>query len=437
MALRQRASWGVLLRYGLLALPLAFVTLPLYVFLPMHYARDFGLSLSALGAILLATRGLDAVIDPLLGRWVDSWLNEGRSHVARVAVGSAAVLSLAFAGLMFPWSAVRAAGVGALQGWAAAMLVLTMLCFSMLSLLHQAWGTRWGGPAAERARINAAREGMALVGVLLASALPRALGWSWTCAALTLLLALGVWSLLRSPAPFASARLAPPARSADAASPVQPWRVPAFRRLYAAYMINGVASAVPSVLVLFFIQDQLQAPEWVGPCLFIYFLSAALSVPLWTRAVRRLRVERAWGWSMGLAVAAFVWTLWLRPGDTGPFALICAVTGLALGADLILPATLLGGLILQAGHASQGEGRYWGWWNVATKLNLALAAGLALPLLGWAGYAPGVREPQALAVLTWTYALVPCVFKVAAMLLVNWAGKRASVRSLREGYANV
>ena len=34
------------LRYGLLGLPLAFVALPLYVILPNHYAREFGMPLA-------------------------------------------------------------------------------------------------------------------------------------------------------------------------------------------------------------------------------------------------------------------------------------------------------------------------------------------------------------------------------------------------------
>ena len=53
------------LRYGALGLPLAFVALPLYVVLPNHYAREFGVPLAPLGALLLAARLLDAFVDPL------------------------------------------------------------------------------------------------------------------------------------------------------------------------------------------------------------------------------------------------------------------------------------------------------------------------------------------------------------------------------------
>ncbi|WP_043815612.1 MFS transporter, partial [Rubrivivax gelatinosus] len=81
---------------------------------------------------------------------------------------------------------------------------------------------------------------------------------------------------------------------------------------------------------------------------------------------------------------------------------------------------LLAGIVRGAGHGGR-EGAYFGWWNLATKLNLALAAGLALPLLGLAGYAPGAREPQALAALTAAYCLLPCVLKTAAAaLLWRW-----------------
>ncbi|PIW08047.1 MAG: MFS transporter, partial [Comamonadaceae bacterium CG17_big_fil_post_rev_8_21_14_2_50_60_13] len=48
-------------RYGLMGLPLAFVALPLYVLLPNHYARQFGVPLATLGLALLVVRLADTV----------------------------------------------------------------------------------------------------------------------------------------------------------------------------------------------------------------------------------------------------------------------------------------------------------------------------------------------------------------------------------------
>jgi Na+/melibiose symporter-like transporter len=53
---------------------------------------------------------------------------------------------------------------------------------------------------------------------------------------------------------------------------------------------------------------------------------------------------------------------------------------------------------------------------VATKLNLALAAGLALPALQWWGYTPGQRDDAGLWALSCAYGLIPCLLKAAAAL---------------------
>jgi Na+/melibiose symporter-like transporter len=75
-------------------------------------------------------------------------------------------------------------------------------------------------------------------------------------------------------------------------------------------------------------------------------------------------------------------------------------------------------VIQRAGHGGQSEGAYFGWWNFAIKLNLALAAGLALPLLATTGYTPGARDDAALSALTLAYCALPCVLKLIAAALL-------------------
>jgi Na+/melibiose symporter-like transporter len=189
-----------------------------------------------------------------------------------------------------------------------------------------------------------------------------------------------------------------------------------------------VASAVPATLVLFFIRDRLQAQAFEPLFLASYFAAGALSMPLWVRVVACLGLARAWLAGMALAVAAFVWALMLGAGDVAGYTAVCVASGVALGADLMLPGALLAGVIQRQGHAQQAEGAYFGWWNFATKLNLALAAGMALPLLALFGYAPGARDAQALAALALGYCLLPCGLKLlaAALLWVLWIRKEKS-----------
>ena len=117
-------------------------------------------------------------------------------------------------------------------------------------------------------------------------------------------------------------------------------------------------------------------------------------MPGWLRAVRRWGLERAWLGGMLLAIACFGWTTFLSSGQIAAFALICALSGIALGADLALPGALLARLVERHGAQGRSEGAYLGWWNLATKLNLALAAGAALPLLQWGATAPAPSMPR-------------------------------------------
>ncbi len=244
--------------------------------------------------------------------------------------------------------------------WLVAGLLLTSVVHSQLVIAHQAWGVRLGGDAVQRSRIVAWREGLGLVGVIAASALSVAWGPAAMLAVLALTLALGWWALCYAPRPPKALR--------------------------------------PSGL------GQTGAP--------------ALWAPLRVAAFRRFGLERTWLAGMLLAVLCFGWTAGLGSGQVLAFAVICALTGVALGADLAVPGGLLARLVEPQGEQGQHDGAYLGWWNLATKLNLALAAGAALPLLQWAGYAPGSQDLQALAHLSWGYALLPCALKLLAAALL-------------------
>lgn len=404
-----RGGFGQGLAYGALGLPLAFVALPLYVILPNHYASEFGIPLTTLGALLLFARLLDAFADPWIGRWADRWFATSAARVLGVAAVAALCVAFSFRALFFP----VVEGQTPLLVWCAAFLALTYLSYSVLSVVHQAWGARLGGNEGQRARIVSWREGLALLGVLVASVLPAVAGLSAASFTFAVTVALGVALLTRAPQPRLGESVGGPPLL------LAPLRTPAFRRLLAVYLVNGVASAVPATLVLFFIRDRLQAQAFEPLFLASYFAAGALSMPMWVRAVARFGLARAWLAGMVLAIVTFAWAMGIGQGDVVAYTAVCIASGIALGADLTLPGALLAGVIQRAGHADRLEGAYFGWWNFATKLNLALAAGIALPLLSLVGYAPGAQDAEALQALTITYCLLPCVLKLAAVALLH------------------
>ena len=404
--------------YGLLGLPLAFVALPVYVHLPNLYAQQYGVPLAALGGVLLISRTVDAVVDPWLGRWGDSLYRHSWQAVWLAALLMALAVALGFAALFFP-PAASLSPFGLLV-WVGAALTLSHLAYSGLGILHQAWAARQGGGAMVQSRWVAWREGFALVGVLLASALPALWGWPLTTALLVAMLALGLFTwqrLARRALPSAGTVPDGDAHAHADGSLWQPWQHAGFRRLLMVFMLNGLASAVPATLVLFFVQDLLQAPKAMEPLfLGLYFAAGALSFPLWLKVIDRIGLLRTWATGMTLSVLAFVSVITLGAGDTTGFLVVCALSGMALGADLTVPGALLNQLIDRCGERGRTDGAFMGWWNLATKLNLALAAGLSLPLLGFWGYAPGQQGADAVLALSLAYGLLPCVLKLLAGL---------------------
>lgn len=396
-------SLSVISAYGFLGMPLAFVALPIYVHIPKLYA-DLGLSLSVIGAVLLIARIWDAAIDPLIGWGGDRW---GRRRAAIVA--AAPLLVLGLWGLLHPpagdASAARLLG----------MLFVVYLGYSLASVNHHAWGAELSRHTHLRTRIVAVREGFALFGVVLAAALPGLIGttladglaqMSWYFVGF-LLAAVLCLRWVRE-VPVAAQRREPGAL----------WRAlskRSFQRLLAVFAVSGIAAAIPASLVLFFVADVLQAAAYSGAYLALYFVAGALGLPVWVWLSRRVGKLVAWAMGMVLAIVVFVWAATLGAGDLLPFAIICALSGLALGADLALPASVLADVIEREGG---GAGSYFGWWNFLAKLNLALAAGLSLPLLAWLGYVPGAVSAEGVAALAWVYALVPAVLKGLAVLLL-------------------
>lgn len=441
--------------YALLGLPLAFAALPLYVYAPKFYA-GLGLSLGAAGALLLAARLADAFIDPWLGAWSDR-VQQRKRFIALFLLPLAVGMLMLFHPLL--------AGEGGLALWFGVSLAVVYAGFSAANIAYQAWGACITNDVHQRTVVTASREGLGLAGVVLAALLPQALAPAGVAGAGAVLeaglpSASLVFVVLLALCAVVTLRYAP--AGAPAGTPAgAPAGVPAsalagssatdlagniaenrstshssgglwpalaslrMRRLLAVFALNGIASALPATLFLFFVADVLRAEASSGRLLALYFIAAAVTLPLWVRAAQRFGKRRAWLASMALAVAAFAWAYLLGPGDTFAFAIICAASGAALGADLALPPALLADVI-ERDQSGGREGAYFGIWNFVTKLNLALAAGLALPALQWAGYQPGsaattlatTTVAAGAGALALAYCLVPCALKLCAAALL-------------------
>ncbi len=405
--------------YALLGLPLTMTALPINILLPEFYAANTGLALTVIGLVLLATRLVDAVADPLLGSWVDA--QKARGAYLRPIVLASPVLAL---GVVLLFNPPRLGGDAAAL-WLFASLAAAYLGYSLATIAYQAWGSELAHDDAGRTRITGAREGAGLVGVLIGGAAPVAIGidaliWIFLAALLVALVIL----VRGAPAP------PPAARRLAAANPfssfVAPLATSRLRWLLAVFALNAIAPSITATVFQFFVADRLGLARYAGLFLALYFIAGAASMPLWIALAKRRPLHVVWLGGMVAAVAAFIWAFALDAGQLAAFALICVLSGAAFGADLALPPALLARVIDANGHSGRHEGAYFGLWNFVNKLTLALAGGIALPLLEALGYARGESDAAALGALAFVYAVVPCLFKLAAagLLWVAWRGQR-------------
>ncbi|MBD8876124.1 MFS transporter [Roseibium polysiphoniae] len=420
-----------LLSYGLMALPLAFAGLPIYLHAPDFYAGTLGQSLTSLGLLLLALRAVDAIQDPLIGSLSDRY----HQHRALILVLGVMMLGGGFWMLFHPY-------LSAPLTWFAVAVFICTTGFSIVSINLQTLGGIWQVSEHQRTRITSWREALGLLGLLTAAMGPALLGANSDASTafhrLTIaylpLLAVATWALL------AWMKTAPLTRPQEAFKPSgetrgswralisNPWR----SRFFALFALNTLASAIPAVLVLFFIRDRLGAAEYSGLFLLVYFLFGALAMPLWQWLSKRVGKIQAWAVSMALSIITFLWAIFLQDGQVEAYALVCALSGLALGADLALPPSILADHIVA--EKSQAEAsRMFSLMTLLSKASLALATGLALPLLGLAGYQPGIAMTTELNLtLSLSYAALPCILKTITLVwLLSQANHIAQATSLK------
>ncbi|WP_420011303.1 MFS transporter [Tateyamaria sp.] len=392
--------------YAVFAALLASAGLPIYIHAPKFYVDEYGVSLAALGGVLFALRLLDVVQDPLFGRLSEA-LRSRRGLAVMIGTSIMAVSMFGLFAVPPPMSPLI---------WFALMLTGVFSGFSFLTINFYAQGVVKADRLPGQGHLMLARwrETGALLGVCVAAIAPVMLGGFMGApfagfAVGFLVLALAAIVMMRGE--WVSDGL-PPSMGFKAVL-----GDPLARKLLLIALVNAAPVAVSSTLFLFFVESRLIAPGFEGPLLLLFFLSAAIAAPFWGRLAERYGAKPVLLSAMVLAILAFGGALTLGPGDWMIFAVICALSGATLGADLtVLPAVFASRMARISPSAAEG----FGLWSFVSKFTLAFAAVLLLPALEQAGFVSGAatNPPEALMLLTLLYAAVPCGLKVVAIVLL-------------------
>lgn len=415
-----------LIYYGLPGLPLAMLGLPLFVYLPTYYSEGLGLSLTAVGLALLIARSLDVLTDPLIGILNDH-LPTGNWRRKSFIVAGAPLLLI---GLNFLLKPADDVGAVYLFCWS----FITYLGWTLINIPWLAWGAEISPDYHEKSALASSREVFAVIGTITVISLPVLLSIESDLGITLGLLAKVVTFLL--PLTLVPLLWKLSDRTANQPLKEQPiskkvnWKQlglikgnSAVKRLLPAYFINSFANALPATLFILFVTHVLKMPEQSGLLLVCYFLAAIAGLPLWLYIARKTDKHRSWSVALIIAICSFIWVPLLGEGDFYAFLAICLISGFALGADVVLPASIQADIAQDMNNEkvqnlSQGDdycqdatGLLFGLWGLLTKLALALAVGVAFPLLDSVGLNFDAPSKLAITTLAILYALLPVILK--------------------------
>ena len=406
-----------LFSYGSMALPLAMLGLPLYIYLPTFYAQSVGLSVTLVGAILFLSRLSDVVTDPLVGYYSDRYISRYGKRKSFIFFGSI-VLSISFYALIHPPQEY-------LGLWLLFFSMLVYLGWSIVSIPYLAWSAEITPVYHEKTRLSAARELFTILGALGALLIPYLYGVSEDAGkSIGILYAAFIIALLiMIPFTFLGTKetASSPGNLIVLKELKEVWKkIPNLGRLQFAFLLNSLANALPATLFLFFVQLVIEEEGETGALLLLYFTSGIIGLPFWTILSKKVGKRKAWQTSMILASSAFIFVLFLGSGDILAFGVISFISGLSLGADMALPSSIQADIVqkLQSQKASYA-GILFGFWAMLTKLALALAVGIGFVILGLVGFDPDAPTSLALSTLSLLYGGVPVVVKIFAFWMMR------------------
>lgn len=420
------------LQYGILALPLAFGGIPLYLYAPDFYATEMGLSLATLGSVLLALRFFDAISDPLWG-WLTDHFSNRRNLLLNSAFGA---YLLGFVALFNP---IDGAGVI----WFSAAVLLATGGYSLLAIQLNSLGASWSSDERELVQINGSREAFGLLGLIVAAITPaillnyfsKATAFSFVAAMLVILLSLSYSAFFRW---VAKRNIQPASQAPPRALPKQ--LLGSTKTFFATYGVSALASACPAVLIVFFVRDYLNLEAWTGLFLILYFLSGIAFIPLWKRVAGTYGTSFSWAASMCLAIISFSGVLLLSPGDFWGFAAICLLSGVAFGAELTIPPTILAQYLHQSDELAH-SGVAYSLIALLSKLALALSAGLMFWILELNQFTPGAgaeNTDSARLSLLYCYGLIPLIIKsISLTMLVVFRGVKFNEKTDMQNILNL
>lgn len=401
-----------LLIYSLIAMPLAVVGLPLYIYLPTFYATEVGVSIGMVGVILFIARFSDVITDPFIGILSDISLNKYNSRKPIMFAGFL-VMIISFYFLIHPSENYPALHLFIFS-------VLIYFGWSLVNIPYLSFSSEISNLYYVKTKLNSFREISTILGLVLALSLPYFIPHELIEAKLYDLYIL--FLVLFIPF-FIITILFLQVKSNPIENDFSFFKLktiysqdPNLFSFQFGYFLNNLANAIPATLFLLFIEIVIADKTYSEVILILYFFSGVLALPIWMLLSKKIGKKRVWISSILLASTAFFFVLFLKEGDVMAFGIISIISGLSLGADMAFPTSIQSDIVQEK---KQNAGLLFGIWTMITKLSLAFCVVVTFGILGLVGFDQDNLTALSIMTLTLLYGLAPIILKLIALFFIN------------------
>jgi len=401
-----------LLIYSLIAMPLAVVGLPLYIYLPTFYATEVGVSIGMVGVILFIARFSDVITDPFIGILSDISLNKYNSRKPIMFAGFL-VMIVSFYFLLHPGENYPALYLFIFS-------VLIYFGWSLVNIPYLSFSSEISNLYYVKTKLNSFREISTILGLVLALSLPYFIPedliqeklYNLYILFLVLFIPFFIITIL-----FLQVKNNPIENDFSFFKLKTIYsQDPNLFSFQFGYFLNNLANAIPATLFLLFIEIVIADKTYSEVILILYFFSGVLALPIWMLLSKKIGKKRVWISSILLASTAFFFVLFLKEGDVMAFGIISIISGLSLGADMAFPTSIQSDIVQEK---KQNSGLLFGIWTMITKLSLAFSVMVTFGILGLVGFDKDNLTALSVMTLTLLYGLAPIILKLIALFFIN------------------
>lgn len=405
------------INYALLAIPLAFVGLPIYINVTDFYIRNFDVNIANLALVILIVRFVDSFQEPLLGLFSDYLIKKNIKR-QKIIYFSSFFLALSFFALFNPYKNLSDYQIIA---WLFLTMLFTYTFYNLIIVNFESLAVVIAKNSAQRIAINSTKESLGLIGVIFSSALPSLINLTFPdsnngqfyLTIIFVLLLLVILVFFFSKIEVSQQKIKHKFVVSKIIKDIMSDHL--FLKFLLIFFINALAVSMPASAFTFYVKDIIKKTDQLGIFLVIYFVSAGLFVPLWKKLALKYGKINSWLWSIVGSIVTFIFAFFIGENNAELFYLVCFFSGIFLGADLVVPPSIIAEIIHNYHHKISS---YVSLWSMVNKAALMLASFLTLYALSLTGFEAENVNDNSLKLIPILYAIIPCILKLIVVLLL-------------------